>query len=131
MNPRFTDKDGNNEYIWETLPELEGSDRADATTDGREESLTIHHTRHGVPYARSVLVLRRAWHFRWTAISEAEIKEYRYFHDLDYFRFYPTGSGQYYLVYIPDTAFTPEPIRHNAYNLTIILREYGDDTETE
>ena len=123
-NPRFTDKNGNNPFIWTELPTLP-SDRPDLTTFANTDRTIIEYTSAGMIVGRKVLTERGKASFKWERISQAMVEELQYFAGLAYFRFYPdSGSALNFNVYV-NNEFAPTWQPGGVYNLTLELRQYS------
>ena len=120
--PKFTKSDGSEGYVWIEGSDLPG-DRYDLAVNIRETNHSLEHQRHGVTYAREVLVTLTDLTFVWKNITQAMIEALANFYELSSFRYYPDSDlGFYRNVYI-EGDFNPKSKRGGTFDLTISCKE--------
>jgi len=123
-NPKFTDSDGNNGYVWDEYPTYP-SDPGDLLTPMRFKTSILTHRRNGVIIG-VVKVANKVglWDLAFRYIDKDMYDRLVYFFDLGYFRFYPDSDlSAYYNVFAVN--IEPEKHRGLTYSIEFSLEEVG------
>ena len=123
-NPKFTDMNDANAYIWAELPVLP-SDRPDLTTVANTDRTIVEYLSAGMIVGRKYLTTRGKLTLTFKRISASMVQNLKNFAELAYFRFYPDAdNATYFEVYISNE-FAPNWQPGGIYNLTLEIRQYS------
>ncbi len=123
-NPKFTDMNGANSFIFTELPVIP-SDRPDLTIFANTDRTIMEYTSVGMIVGRRYLTTRGRATFRFERISQSMVECIKYFAELAYFRLYPdAGSATNFDVYI-NNEFAPRWQPGGVYNLTLEIKQYS------
>lgn len=123
-NPKFTDSNGNQPYIWQELPVLP-SDRMDIDEPLNTDRAIIEYLRSGVIIGIKYLATRGKWTVTWHGITQAMVLLVKPFFGMAYFRVYADADlSSYKEVYISNN-FSPRRTDGNYYDLTLELKQYS------